>query len=233
MKVGIMQPYLFPYLGYFQSINAVDKFVLYDDVQYIKRGWINRNNLLCNKKPHMFVFSIIKDHQYKNINERFYINGFNIEKEKFLNTLKTFYKKAPYFIGIYSLIEKILVYPDNNVSEFNENSLKIMCEYLDIKTQFIKSTDLSKNKELKGEYKIIQINKILNSNCYINSIGGIELYLKENFQKENIKLNFIKMKDVNYRQFDGEFVSNLSIVDVLMFNSKEEVKKLLNEYELV
>ena len=229
-----MQPYLFPYLAYFQMINGVDKFVIYNDVQYIKGGWINRNNLLINKKQHLFTFSVEKDEQTKLINERYYCSKtFNNEIQKFYSTLTMSYKKAIYFEEVFKLIHKIFQYHDLNVGKFNFNALKCICNYIGIDTELIKSSEITKNNLLKGEDKIIEINKILKSSEYINAFGGRKLYCKETFEKNNIKLNFIKTLDIEYKQFSNNFIPNLSIIDVLMFNSKKEIKQLLNEYELV
>jgi len=229
-----MQPYLFPYLGYFQLINAVDKFVICDDVQYIKSGWINRNNVLVNKEQHLFTFSVEKDRQFKAINERYYCGEiFNNEIQKFYSTLIRSYKRAPQFNEVFELISNIFEYKDLNVAEFNSNALKDICNYIGIDTEFIKSSEIQKNHCLKRECKVLEINKMLGATHYINAIGGTEIYCKDTFEKNNIKLNFIKTLEVEYKQFNNEFISNLSIIDVLMFNSKQEIKKLLNKYELV
>lgn len=234
MKLAIMQPYLFPYLGYFQLINAVDKFVICDDVQYIKGGWINRNNLLINKKKYLFSFSVRNDSQFKSINERYYCSDLFVKEiAKFYNTLINSYKRASYFDEVFYLINKIFEYNDLNVGNFNSNALKCVCNYIGIDTEFIRSSEIQKNNCLKREFKVLEINKILRSTEYINAIGGTNLYCKEIFKNNNIKLNFIKTIDVEYKQFNNEFVPNLSIIDVLMFNSKDEVKRLLNKYELV
>jgi len=229
-----MQPYLFPYLGYFQLINAVDKYVIGDDLQYIKGGWINRNNLLVDKKQHLFTFSVEKDNQFKAINERYYCGEiFNNEIQKFYNMITRAYKRAPHFDEVFELINKTFQYNDLNVGKFNSNALIGVCDYIGIDTEFIKSSDIQKNNELKREEKVLEINRILRSTEYINAIGGTGLYSKDTFEKNNIKLNFIKTVGVEYRQLDNEFIPNLSIIDVLMFNSKQEIKQLLNKYELV
>ncbi|WP_435789247.1 WbqC family protein [Clostridium sp.] len=234
MKIAIMQPYLFPYLGYFQLMNAVDKYVIYDDVQYISRGWINRNNLLVNEKQHLFTVSVEKDEQYKSINERYYCSKtFDKEIQKFYSSLTMWYKKAIYFDEVFELVHKIFQYDELNVAEFNSNLLKVICHYMGISNELIKSSEIVKNNDSRGEDKILEINKMLKSSEYINAIGGAELYDRDTFEKNNIKLNFIKTLEVQYKQFNNVFVPNLSIIDVLMFNSKEEIKQLLNKYELV
>ncbi|WML35818.1 WbqC family protein [Clostridium sp. OS1-26] len=233
MKVGIMQPYLFPYLGYFQLINAVDKFVIHDDVQYIKGGWINRNSILINNTKFNFTFSVKKEHYYKNINERYYASNFEQESNKLLRNIEIAYKKSPNFHDIYKLIINILKQNIKNVSEFNTMSIIEICNYIGIESDISMSSKLCKNNSLKGEERVIGINKCLKSSWYINPIGGIQLYSKDNFEKNNIKLNFIKMKDIKYKQFNNNFIQSLSIIDVLMFNSKEETKRLLDEYQLI
>ncbi|MDU1323245.1 MAG: WbqC family protein [Clostridium botulinum] len=233
MRVGIMQPYIFPYLGYFQLINAVEKFVIHDDIQFIKGGWINRNSILFNGDRFKFVFSVKKDHYYKNINERYYTENFNKESKKFLANIVMVYKKAPYFDDVYKLLENILNNSERNVAILNTFSIVEICKYIGINNKILFSSKLNKDNELKSEERVIDINKCLNSHLYINPIGGTELYSKESFQKENIKLNFIKMKDIKYKQFNSNFLDNLSIIDVMMFNDKITIKKFLEHYELV
>lgn len=234
MKVGIMQPYLFPYLGYFQLINAVDVFVIYDDVQYIKGGWINRNKIQLNKKGILFTFSVKKDSTTKMINQRYYSDStFKLTKSKFLTTISLSYHKSPYFKEIFELLSDIFTFNTLNVAEFNANSLQILCNYIGIDTPFIISSHLKKNENLKSYDRVIEINKILESDEYINPIGGSELYSRAVFRENNIALHFIRMKDIQYSQFGEEFIPSLSIIDVLMFNSKEKIKGLLGRYELV
>lgn len=234
MKLGIMQPYLFPYLGYFQSINAVDKFVIYDDVQFIKGGWINRNRILINGKDSMITLRIKNDDFKLNINERYLVDNYEYENNKIIKSIELAYSKAPYYKETIKVIKDIFDYKENNLSKFIINSITKICDYLDIDTEIIVSSKLLKDSTLKAQDKVIYINKIIGANTYINAIGGFELYSKEVFKKNEINLFFLKMKDIVYKQFDqNNFISNLSIIDVLMFNSKEQVKKILNEYELV
>lgn len=234
MKLGIMQPYLFPYLGYFQSINAVDKFVIYDDVQFIKGGWINRNRILINGKDSMITVRIKKDDFRLNINERYLVDNYEYENNKILKSIELAYSKAPYFKEIIKLIKDIFNFKEKNLSEFIINSIIEICCYLDINTEIIISSKLNKDNTLENQSKVIHINKMLGADTYINAFGGINLYSKEIFKKNEIDLFFLKMNDIDYEQFNqSEFIPNLSIIDVLMFNSKDQVKKMLNEYELV
>jgi hypothetical protein len=233
MKVGIMQPYIFPYIGYIQMINAVDKYLIYDDVQFIKGGWINRNRILINGKASMITFKIKKDNFKLNINEIFLVDNFEYENNKILKSIELAYSRAPYFSNTIDVIRDILNYKDKNLSGFVTNSILKICSFLDINTEIIISSQLKKDTSLKAQEKVISINKILGSDTYINAIGGMELYSKDKFKEQAIDLFFIKMKEVRYKQFNDDFIGNLSIIDVLMFNSKEEVKRLLSEYELL
>ncbi len=229
MKLAIMQPYFMPYLGYFQAIAAVDKYVVYDDVQYIKGGWINRNNLIISGQKKMFT--IIQDGASPNklINEISFKDNF----KGFLMTVKCNYSKAPYFSEVYPLIESICKYPKKGLGEFIYNSFVEICNFLDVKTELILSSSFEKDNSLRAEEKVMHICKLFGADTYINAIGGQELYSKEEFKENGIDLYFIKMDDIKYKQFSDDFVHHLSIIDVLMHNGKEGTKELLNRYTLV
>lgn len=226
-KVAIMQPYILPYIGYFQLINAVDKFVIYDDVQFIKRGWINRNNILFQGEKKLLTIPLNGASSNKQINE---IEIF--DNNKFLKTLETAYVKAPYKRTVMPLINEIFSNTDKNLSRFIGNSLKKVSSYIGIETIFCYSSDIEGHQSLKGQNKIIHICKAINAGTYINPIGGKELYDRHIFKHEGINLYFINPHLSNYRQLGNEFIPGLSIVDVLMFNSKDKIQKMLNEYVL-
>ena len=231
MKLGIMQPYFFPYLGYWQLISAVDKYVVYDDVTYIKGGWINRNNILVNKQLHLLTLPLENASSFKNINE-ISITSKISEKEKLLKTIEMAYMKAPFFNEIYPIINKLIM-GNNNIALLNYNAILEITKYLNIKTEILLSSEIEKDNSLKAEKKVIHINKILGSDTYINAIGGQELYDREIFKQNGLNLFFLKMREIKYEQFKNDFVTNLSIIDVLMFNNKEEVAEMLNEYQLL
>lgn len=232
VKVGIMQPYFVPYIGYFQLMNAVDKYVVYDDVNFIKGGWINRNRILLNGEPRFINIPMIGASPNKLINE-VGINNEPVLVNKTLKQIESAYKKAPYFNDVYPLIKDIVEFKADTIEKYIFHSFEIINNYLDIKTELILSSSLDKNNELKGQDKVISICKMLNATDYYNAIGGQELYSFDVFEKENINLHFIKTNEITYKQFGNEFISNLSIIDVMMFNSKEEVKKLLSNFELI
>ena len=227
-----MQPYIFPYIGYFQLINAVDKFVIYDDVNFINKGWINRNRMLNNGKDSLFSIPLKEASQNKLINE-IEINWDSIWKSKFLKTLEQCYKKAPFYQEALSIIEQNFNIDNEPISKVIEHNLRLICEYLDIKTEIVSSSATYQNTHLKAQERILDICLQEKATQYINPIGGLELYDKDFFNAKNINLNFIKSMPIEYPQFKNEFVPWLSMIDVLMFNSKEKINEFLTNYELV
>lgn len=230
-KVAIMQPYFFPYIGYWQALNAVDEYVLYDDVTYIKGGWINRNNILINKQANLITLPLEGASSFKKINEISVTSNAKV-KEKLCKSISMAYAKAPYFNDVYPLIEKSIM-KDGIISQIIYETVLDICDYIGIKTKILLSSNINKNNELKAEEKVIDIVKNLGGTTYINAIGGQELYDAQEFKKNGIDLYFIRTKRFEYPQFKNEFVANLSIIDIMMFNSPEKIQELLNEYELI
>lgn len=227
--IGIMQPYLFPYLGYFQLINAVDEYVVYDDVQYIKGGWINRNNLLVNGEKKLFTIALAGASIHKKINEIYIADNFEVIKK----TIEFSYKKAPYYSDVFTLLEDIFRQPDHNLARFTEYSLRVICDHLNIKTDFIYSSSIDNNKNLKGEEKVIDICLSRSANKYVNAIGGKNLYHAKSFNDSDIELSFLKPCLPEYKQLQNQYMPGLSIIDVMMFNSPSMINKMLGNYELI
>lgn len=229
MKLGIMQPYFMPYIGYFQLMKAVDKYVIYDDVNYIKGGWINRNNLLIGGEKRMFTITLKGASPNKLIHEIEIGDNF----QKLLKTLQTNYSKAPFFRQTMDLIEKVVLFPDRQLANFIAHSFSEIAEYLGINTEFIISSQLPKDNSLKGKDKVIHICQLLHANSYFNAIGGQELYDKKEFSENGIELRFLQPILSSYPQSSVEFVPGLSMIDVLMNNSKEDVNSMLDAYCLI
>lgn len=232
MKVGIMQPYFIPYIGYWQLINAVDKYIIYDDVNYIKGGWINRNRILLNGKAHYINIQMHEASPNKKINE-IAINRNKAFIDKNIRMIIAAYEKAPYFKEGYELIESILYNEQNNLAKFVTDSINEVCRYLGITTDILISSEIEKNNMLKGQEKVINICQRLGGTEYFNAIGGLDLYSYDDFINEGIELSFIKSNVIEYKQFKNDFIPNLSILDVIMFNSYKEVRKYLQEYSLI
>jgi hypothetical protein len=232
MKVAIMQPYFFPYLGYFQLLNAVDAFIFYDDVQFIKGGWINRNRYLQNGKPAYFGLQMIGASANKNINE-IGLNTSEIVQSKLLKTLQQNYAKAPYVNDVLALVNGVLGSGTDNLAEMTARSVMMVCEYLGFNKDFYFSSNLTFGKTASDRtQRLIALIKGLNGKTYLNTPGGKTLYNKADFRKEGIELYFIEGELPAYTQQSKAFVPGLSIIDVLMYNSKPEVRNMLNAYSL-
>lgn len=226
LKVGIMQPYFLPYIGYFQLIAAVDEFVLYDNIKYTKKGWINRNRFLQNHVEAIFSLPLKKDSDSLDICNRELWSEFN--RESLINQLKGSYQRAPYFELTQPLIEKILRHSEPNLFLFLYNSIVQVCAHLCITTKLTVSSTISVDPELRAQDKVIALCKKLGANSYVNAIGGRDLYSKEQFFANGIELNFIKSLSFEYPQHGAAFIPWLSIIDVMMFNPLPLVQEQIN-----
>ena len=230
MILGIMQPYFLPYIGYFQLMKAVDRYVIYDDVNYIKGGWINRNNLLVNGRKQLFTIALEGASPNKKINEIRIKDDFS----KFLRTVRMNYSKAPCFGAFMPVLERIAGFGDRKLARFIANSFHELASYLGFDTQFVVSSELEKDKSLCGQDKVIHICRLLRADTYYNAVGGRELYDAETFAANGIELKFLSSCLLPYPQLKThEFVPALSLLDVLMNNSVRETNDLLNAYALL
>jgi hypothetical protein len=229
MKVAIMQPYLFPYIPYWQLIHSADVFVVYDDVNYIVRGWINRNYILERGKQKLFTLQTQGASQNRLINE--ILVGGNAEK-----LIKIFYhnyKQAPYFNSTMNILSDLLLSKETNLSKLITSTLKKICSYLSINTKIIDSSEVFNNANLRETDRILDICRQLDADIYINAIGGKCLYGKDEFAEKGLQIFFIESNPFVYKQFDNLFVPNLSIIDAMMFNSPEEIHEFVESYRLV
>jgi len=233
MKLAIMQPYFFPYIGYFQLMNAVDEFVVYDNIEFTRKGWIHRNRILVNGADAFISLPLKKDSDYLFVMDRYLAETWATDRLTMLNRIKESYRKAPQFESVFSLVERCLKYEESNLFHLLFNSLKEIKQYLGIQTLLHISSEIEANHSLKSEEKVLDICRAMGATSYINPIGGLELYKKEAFLEKGITLNFIKSVGVQYSQFKEPFVPWLSILDVMMFNTREEIQKYLdNSFEL-
>ena len=229
-----MQPYIFPYIGYFQLMSSSDEFVVYDNIEFTKKGWINRNRILVNGRDEYISFPLKKDSDFLQIRQRFLADSWGNERGKLLNKIIEAYRRAPNFKFVFPIIETTMLFQDSNLFAFIFNSLTILKTYFGIQTPLTISSSIKIDHTLKAEKKVIEICKERKASMYINSIGGVGLYSKEEFRSEGIELTFIKTNSYVYKQLDNEFVPWLSIIDVMMFNSLDKIKEILIEgYSLV
>ena len=231
-SLAVMQPYFFPYIGYFQLMNAADLFVVYDNVKYTKKGWINRNRILQNGKDVVFSIPLRKGSDFWEIKDREISADF--KKAKLLNQIRETYRRAPYFERTLSLVERIVLKEETNLFTFILNSIREICECLAIRTEIVVSSSLDIDHSLPGKTKVVALCKHVGADVYLNAIGGQELYSKDDFSTHGITLKFLKSKPFEYKQLDNEFVPWLSIIDVMMFNSPDAIKECLDsKYELI
>ncbi|WP_375234782.1 WbqC family protein [Winogradskyella sp.] len=233
MKIAVMQPYFFPYIGYFQLINAVDEFVFYDDVNFMKKSYINRNSMLLNQKAFQFTVPLKDASQNKLIKD---VEVFKDQKwfNGFFKTLEHAYKSAPFYKEVLQIVNNVFNHDYNTISELSIKSVLEVCNYLNINCKFsISSKDYSSSKSFNKTERLISIAKQSGKQTYVNTIGGQSLYNKSEFKAHDIDLAFIETQAIEYKQFSNDFVPFLSILDVLMFNSKASIKDLLGKYSLV
>jgi hypothetical protein len=231
-RLAIMQPYFFPYLGYFQLIAAVDLFIVYDNIKYTKKGWINRNRMLQNGKDVMFSLPLKSDSDYLDVCERELAADFN--RDKLLSQFKGVYRRAPYFAQTFPLVEQVVRYEDASLFRFLHHSIVKTCEHLGITTEIRISSGIAIDHDLKNQDKVLALCEAVGASTYVNAIGGMDLYFKETFQEKGLDLNFIQSKPFEYAQFGDAFVPWLSIIDVMMFNPLDTIKTCIStNYELI
>jgi len=230
--IAIMQPYFLPYLGYFQLIAAVDKFVVLDDVNYIRGGWINRNRMLMNGVPHLFTVPLRGASQNRRICDLAVMeeNGW---RDKLLRSINQAYGRAPYYTQVIALLEAMLHFPNLQLDQFLLNSLQQTIQYIGLNTELAPTSRAYGNAELPGERRIIDICVREGATNYINPIGGTGLYSHEDFRQHGIALHFLKSRSSSYNQGKHPHTAGLSIIDVMMHNAPATIGQLLIEKDLI
>jgi hypothetical protein len=232
MKLAIMQPYFFPYIGYFQLVNAVDEFIVYDNIKYTKKGWINRNRLLQDGKDVMFSLPLKSDSDFLDIRDRKLAADFR--HAKLLNQVKNAYRHAPFFEPTFHLVEEIVRYDDPNLFRFLHHSITSICAHLGIHTPIAISSTFNIDHSLKGQKKVLALCQAAGADTYINAIGGINLYGSDDFLSMNITLKLLRSRPYEYSQFGDTFVPWLSIIDVMMFNPMDGIRdSLTSNFDLI
>jgi hypothetical protein len=232
MAVAIMQPYFFPYLGYFQLVQAVDDFVFYDDVMFIKKGWINRNRILMQGNEFLFTIPLEKQSQNKSIRDSQVAWGPEFPG-KLLSQLESAYKKSPHYEKVMPLIRQLLSQQTGSMAELAGKSIELVWQYLGQEKRFHYSSQMIDSQVDGRAERLIHVTKILGSTQYINALNGQSLYEKDFFAAHGVELQFIKPTLSAYMQGKSlDFISGLSIIDVLMWNEPSVILKMLNNYTL-
>ena len=238
MVLGIMQPYFFPYIGYWQLMYAVDEYLIVDDVNYMKNGYINRNRILVNGEPFNFGFPVRKASQNKLICE--HETGIDqATVDKLLATLKSSYAKAPNFEEVYDHVREVLEFglkeEGRNLAAFLDNANRLTAAKLGIKTPILRtSIDVPLDGQYRRENLVLAYCRKRNADEYINAIGGTKLYFQNFFRENGVVLKFVHTnEDIVYNQNRDEFVPNLSIIDVMMYCTPEQIEEMLKAYTLI
>lgn len=237
MKLAMMQPYFFPYLGYFSLIKHSDFFILSDNVQYINKGWINRNRILKQNQGFMYINVPLIKHSSTEIIKNIEIDN-NVEwQDKILKNLLHYKRKAPFFNDTMNVIKEIFTCKTNSITILNEKALKFVCDYIDIPFNHGIYSELNlKTQSVNAPDEwALKVALELGYDEYINPPGGVEIYDKNKYQKHNLKLTFLKNNLPFYSQRRGEnfFENGLSIIDVMMFNSPKTIREMLDDNEFI
>lgn len=254
MKLAVMQPYFFPYLGYFQGIHSVDKYLLYDQLAYLKEGWVHRNRfLVVNDQPAYFTANVKKKSSFARICDIELVEN-PVWRKKILHSIFLNYKSRLYFDEIYPLVESVVNADVSRIAELSVLSVKTVCEYLEISTDVCSDTSkyLQLEEKLADEANLLvnfprlrlkhferkvvralEICRIEGANIFINAIGGQSLYSKDEFRANNVDLFFVQTRPYAYSQPASAFYPHLSIIDVLMNCGKAGTQQLLQQYDLV
>jgi hypothetical protein len=220
-----MQPYFLPYYGYFQLMDAVDLFIVYDNIEYTKKGWINRNRMLQRDHPMTFTLPLQRGSDFLDIRERWISPDFR--PDRLLAQFRGAYHRAPHFADTMALLDRVIRYPDHNLFAFLHASLDAVREHLELRAEVRVSSAIAVDHTLKGQAKVLAICEAVGATTYINAIGGTGLYARDAFRDRGIELKFLQPEPFVYDQFGASFVPRLSIIDCLMFNGLPNVRSIV------
>lgn len=232
MRLAIMQPYLFPYLGYFQLVRACDTFVFYDDVAFIKQGWVNRNRLLTSQGPQFFTVPVHNISSFVSIRDTQVSDRPAGWRDKLRKTFEQAYRKAPHFASVWQWAEPILGSPEPSMGALARQSVRAVADYLGLAPRWVESSSIYGNSDLKAQARVLDICRREGCDRYVNMAGGSELYDHASFVEAGFQLEFLVASLPPYTQYKGDFVPGLSILDVLFFNSPDAVRQMLTHFEL-
>lgn len=232
MKVAVMQPYFLPYIGYWQLLHAADVFVIYDRVNYIKGGWINRNRILVNGSPSYITVPVSGASSNAIINELSINSGPNWRR-KMLSTIRHSYAKAPAYEARYPLLRAVIEHPADCLTTFLHNGISRIAACLGIDTRLVLFSEAIEQHGLHGKDRILDICRQLGATHYYNLPGGRGMYEPEEFAGQGIELRFIEPGLRPYPQTTAEFIPGLSIADIMMQNDDDNLQAQLLDYALV
>lgn len=229
-----MQPYFFPYLGYFQLLHAADRFVIYDDVAFIKQGWVNRNRILINGQPSYITVPVKHATSFKSICDIEIDDGPQNRqwRAKMLKSIANAYRRAPEFARVFPLVESVITAGTTHIGDLARASLLAVGDFLDLHPAWVVSSRAYGNAELTAQDRVLDICRREAAAEYVNPPGGAHLYSPDLFCAQGVRLRILRPRPISYAQFGGEHVASLSIIDLLMFNSRDRARELVAAYDL-
>ncbi|WP_223469097.1 WbqC family protein [Massilia soli] len=226
MRLAIMQPYFVPYIGYLQLMAAVDRFVLFDDVGFIKRGWINRNRIMVGGREHWMTIPLRAASQNLLINQ-IAVSEDSAWRSKLLKTVEQSYRKAPFYAETMPLAQDILGCPETMLAPYLRCSLIALHAWLELPCQIIATSSHYENQHYKGAQRILDICRQEHASVYVNAPGGKHLYAAADFAALGMQLRFLKPRLDAYAQDGATFTPGLSIIDVLMHQGRAATRQAL------
>ena len=234
MKLGIMQPYFFPHMGYYSLIHHVDRWIFFDTVQYIRRGWINRNRILKPQEGWQYIQVPVRKHAREMPIKDVRVSDANDWRGRAFRQLEHYQKIAPYYEDVTEFLRDALENDLSSLAELNAHLIAKTFAYLALPFEYemFSAMDLRLGEVAAPGDWALEISRELEASEYINPPGGREIFDKERFAAASIQLQFLTANPAEYSQRRREFIPGLSILDVMMFNSRDEIHGMLNDFEL-
>lgn len=232
MRVAVMQPYFVPYFGYFQLLHAVDRFVIYDDVQFTRSGWIHRNRIAVGGAPSWITLALRRDSDTLPVRDRALTEDFRARNAKLLRRVEGAYRSAPFFEEVRPLLDAVFGHHEPGLFAFVRHSVEVVAAHLGIETPLVTSSSLGVDPDLRGQDRVLAMAEAAGARTYVNPPGGVSLYDAEAFQARGMDLRFLQPAVLAYAQGAHEFLPSLSILDVLVHNPLDRIRARLDDYAL-
>ena len=236
MKLAIMQPYFFPYVGYFSLMEYADRFVFFDTPQYISRGWVNRNRLMTAAGEPVYMTVPIRKMPRETAIMDIAIDQSQDWKEKIYGQLSAYKKRAPRFKAVSGFVHDVLDgFEGDSLSALNIRGMKAVAAELGIDCAFdtFSEMELPIGEVHAPDEWALEISRAMKAEVYVNPPGGMEFFDKSKYDRAGIDLQYLQSNLKPYVQRVGKWVPGLSILDVMMFCGQDEIRDILNDYTIL
>ncbi len=235
MKLAIMQPYFFPYIGYYSLIKNTDKFIIFDTVQFIRHGWIERNRILKPKEGWQYIQAPLIKHRRETIINEIEIRNTEPWREKIIAQLQHYKKNAPYFSECMDVVNSCLSLQTDSIVKLNEHILRLTCQYLnlDFNCEIFSEMDIQIDHVKEADEWALNISKFVGANEYINTPGGKDFFDREKYLQKKIELTFLGNNVMQYKQRRPIFEPGLSIIDLMMFNDVATINTMIDDTRII